>query len=609
MENENNVPFVSLQEVEIFQPEFLNLYSEEDLEDMDMQLSEKEEGILKEILEIENAQNCEPNLMAKLLEAVKKGTLDYLDSMTDTGDTFSSMKRSDTVRRWDDVEIAPINQSANKVDAEVSRTRTIADANKSALRNAEISVDGMTEKGKVQFKKFEAAYNQRTKSLNQLSTKTNSIKRSDQNVNMDTLSGLRGYRLGPVVEMPSLEKVKRDYEESKTTENPSCWLKTKNINDFDTKLATSTEDGGLGWFNSVKDASEWRTKNKLTVHEGPDGMFLIPSDVHEAARHDGYRSIVSKYIMGEKSETEIKSYIKQEQIAFVKHEAKERGTRMIKGIGMSAMKDLLKCGIVVVVDETVIEFKEQSEDKFVTRMWRILKKTWQHLKNKCREIIANLWKNIKGSILNEFLTLLNDFFFKTFKNVFKVVRQMFSSIKSAFKIIFSKDSSISLEERIFEAAKVLSAGVASLIGFSLNELIEKGLTSIGIPFASFIAECLSGLFSGILSAIVLMLFDTLKSKFLATSPAVQKMQLQANAITVKYARVSISSLKVDMKMLETYNLFSDVIISIAETRRDILLQRMIAAGLHSDIKKEIERKKIQGRTSKEMIQKYEQEDF
>lgn len=607
MENENNVPVVSLQEAEIFQPEFLNLYSEEELEEMDMQLSEKEEGILKEILEIENAQSNEPNLMAKLLEAVKKGTLDYLDSMTDTGDTFSSMKRSDTVRQWDDVEIAPINQSANKADAEVSRTRTMADANKSALQNA--TIDGMTEKGKVQFKKFEAAYNQRTKSLNQLSTKTNSIKRSDQNVNMDTLSGLRGYRLGPVVEMPSLEKVKRDYEESKTTENPSSWLKNKNINDFDTKLATSTEDGGFGWFNSVKDASEWRTKNKLTVHEGPDGMFLIPSDVHEAARHDGYRSIVSKYIMGEKSEAEIKSYIKKEQIAFVKHEAKERGTRMIKGIGMSAMKDLLKCGIIVVVDETRIEFKEKNEDKFVTRMWRILRKTWQHIKNKCHEIIANLWKNIKGSILNEFLTLLNDYFFKTFRNVFKVVRQMFSSIKSAFKIIFSKDSSISMEERIFEAAKVLSAGAASLIGFSLNELIEKGLTSIGIPFASFIAECLSGLFSGILSAVVLMLFDSLKSKFLAKSPAVQKMQLQANVVAVKYARVSISALKVDMKMLETYNLFEDVIISIADTRRNIMLQRMIAAGLHSELEKEIEEKIQLNIKLKDMIRRYEQEEF
>ena len=52
--------------------------------------------------------------------------------------------------------------------------------------------------------------------------------------------------------------------------------------------------------------------------------------------------------------------------------------------------------------------------------------------------------------------------------------------------------------KVFEVAKVMTAGLVGVIGFSLNELIEKGLMSLGIPFASFIAECLSGLFSGIM---------------------------------------------------------------------------------------------------------------
>ena len=55
----------------------------------------------------------------------------------------------------------------------------------------------------------------------------------------------------------------------------------------------------------------------------------------------------------------------------------------------------------------------------------------------------------------------------------------------------------------------------------LQSLIEKGLMSLGIPFASFIAECLSGLFSGIMSAVVLMLFDNVKKHFKAKSDEIR----------------------------------------------------------------------------------------
>ena len=529
-------------------PDFDLNSSYEDIDEFQKELSTEEEDILQEILTLEKNAKVSTNFMSDLLEAVKKGSLDYIDSMTDTTDSISSLKRSDSVRQWDDTEIEPINTSAHKSEVDSFKPRTMNEANQSALRNSSPNAtNGMSESGKKLFAKYEEAYNQRTKSLNQLSKDGNTINRSDVKTNLDTLSGLRGYRIGPVVAMPTAEQAKEGYnqylsENGGTGKTPSSWLYEQNMKQFDSELAKQ-----LG-FSSASEAKQWRQQNKLTVHEGPNGMFMVPSDVHSAARHDGYRSMMSKYMKGEISEGEMKSYVRAEKVAYAKHEVKERGTRMIKGIGLSAIKDVMKCTIVVMTKETINEFKQESEEKFVERMMRVIKQSWQHIKNKCKEIISNLWKNIKGSILSELLTALNDFFFKTFKNIFKVIRQMWSSIKNAIKIICSDRYTAS--EKVFEVAKVLTAGLVGVIGFSLNELIEKGLMSLGIPFASFIAECLSGLFSGIMSAVVLMLFDNVKKHFKAKSDEIRLLQMRSHRLCIEIGQVTLDSLKFYKKLDE-----------------------------------------------------------
>lgn len=524
-------------------PDFDLNSSYEEIDEFDKELSNEEELLLQDILTLEQQANVGIHFMSDLLSAVEKGSLDYIDSMTDTNDTFVSMKRSNDVSKWDDVDIKPINTSPYKDDSDTSQTRKMSDANKSAFLNiSDVDTSRMSASGKQLFKKYEEAYSQRTKSLSQLSKEGNTINRSDKNTNFETLSGLRGYRIGPVVPMPTVKQAKEGYVQylennGGTGKTASSWLYDENMKQFDTELAKQ-----LG-FNTPKEAEKWRKENKLTVHEGPDGMFMVPSDVHASARHDGYRSMMSKYMKGEISEAEMKTYIREEKVAYVKHEAKERGTRMIKGIGMSAIKDVLKCAIVVVTKETFSEFRKNTEDKFVTRMMRIFKQSWAHVWEKCKQILSGLWKNIKSSFLSELLTALNDFFFKTFKNVFKVIRQMWSSIKSAFKIICS--SNYSKEEKAFEVMKVLTSGFVGVIGFSLNEILEKGLVSIGLPlpFASFISECLSGLFSGIMSAVVLMLFDNLKKHLKAKSSELQLLQLKSKKLCIEIGHQTLESLK------------------------------------------------------------------
>jgi len=548
-------------------PDFELQYKDSDLESLTKELSDEEEKTFKEILELEKQRDIKSDLMKDLLDAAKKGTMQYIDSMTDTGETFDRLKDPNAVRDLNDESIIKLNPSANP--DEKRDTRTMNEARYEVFdKNVPGSTTGMSSEGAKLFMRHKEAYTQRTKSVTGITNENHSVHyKQDAKANFESLSGLRGYRVGPVVPMYSVEDIQEMYNQQKSLnesfDNPSNWLMQKNYAKFEDVLM---KDYG---FSSRSAALNWMRENHLTVHEGPDGMFLVPTDVHDAAKHSGYRSKMTEYLKGRITKDELNSYVTKEKIEYAKHEARIRGTRAIKGIGLSVIKDIIKCAIVVLCEETYKEFKQTSEAKFVDRMLCIFKRCWEHIKVKFKQVISNLWKNIKGSLLSEMLTALNDFLFGTFKNIFRVVRQMWGSIKSAFKIIFSKDNGVSLEERMFEASKILSAGIVSLIGFSLNEIIEKGLMSIGIPFASFIAECLSGLFAGIMSAIVIMLFDKFKKKFLTKSVAVRQLQLESRSLCVASAKVQISSLQVDIKVYETYQFIGQMFLQIGSTDKRI----------------------------------------
>lgn len=583
-------------------PDFMLKDFEEDLNNLSKELSAEEEQILEEILKLEEQGKGKSDLMRDLLEAAKKGTMQYLDAMTDTGETFDRLKDPDSVRRLNDEAIIKKNHSADP--NEKRETRTMYEARYEVFdKNVEGSTLGMSPEGAKLFGRHKEAYSQRTKSVTGISNENNTTGyKNNGRVNFESLSGLRGYRVGKVVPMYSVDEIQKMYElkkqEQGTVDNPSSWLMQENYKKFEDALMK--EYG----FKSRSAALNWMRENHLTVHEDPDGMFLVPTDVHDAVKHSGYRSKMTALLKGNITQEDLNAYVTQEKIEYVKHETKVRGVRAVKGVGLSAMKDVLKCSIVVICEETYTEFQTESKDKFIDRMLRIFKRSWEHVKAKCTHILKNIWSNIKGSLLSELLTAINDFFLGTFKNIFRIIRQMWSSIKSAFKIIFSKDKNISWSERIFEASKVLAAGIVGIIGFSLNELIEKGLMSIGIPFASFIAECLSGLFAGIMSAIVIMLFDKFKKHFMTRSVALQKLQQRSRLMCINCAQIQVSSLKLDLKVLETYNFIGQVFTSMQEIHNNIQKQHEIGRQKTILLTQEVEAQDVRNDRLSEMKMRY-----
>ena len=544
---------------------------DEQLNDIESLLSMEEERILMDILDFES-QIEKRDFMRDMLDAVKKGAEDYLDAMTDTSETFDQMKRTKDVKKWDETVIERNNRPATIEENERMSPRTMSEANKSPFdHDAARTTNGMSQKGASRFAMHLEAYKQRTKSIVALSAELKGEKQTveykkNEKVNLSSLSGLRGYRVGIVVPMDPITEVQEAFQQDVKTkgfiDSKSNWIRNRNFNKFDDALVK--EYG----FKSRAEARKWRKENHLTIHESADGMILVPTDVHDKASHSGYCAQVAKLLKGEITKEQFDKSVVQEKISYVKHEAKQHAFRAAKGIGIDIVKEALRFSIVTVCKETYNEFHQITEDKFVQRATRVLNNCWQKLKEKYTN--ANFYKDrgIKG-VVNELLVMLNDYFLGVFKKIFKLVRQMWGSIKSAFNIIRNKN--YSWQEKMFEATKILSAGVVGVLGFSLNELIEKMLLAIPpiAPFASFISECFSGLIAGILSAIVLMLFDNMKAKYKSNNSELQLLQLKSYLTNLYTMQISLDSLKMDEHMLNAFQFFDMTFKQIQDTRERI----------------------------------------
>lgn len=540
----------------------------EAIESIDKKLNDEEESMLKEIVELQERINNSSTFMKDLLNAVGKGTMQYIDAMTDTGDTFIDNKDSFASRN-NDLAVDKKNKPATPVDD--WQTRTLGEANKEVFdKNTPHSTTGMSEEGRKKFERNRKAYSQRTKSLHRVTHEGVVVNKDKQYENFESLAALRSYRIGYVVPMPPVQEVKAGYE-SAVAEGKAYsragYIRKVNFDTFDKALIKKYG------FKSKKQAREWREANHLTIHEGPDGMFLVPTDVHDKVNHTGYCSKLSDVLQGkEGAEEELRNFKIKEKIATGVHEVGTRGVRVANGMRMAMVKDCLKFSIATMCTETYTEFKEEREDKLIDRFKRIINNFIEKCKVKFKNRLKNVLSSLKSSVFTEILVAINDYFTGIFKNIFKVIRQMWSSIKTAFKIIVSSDKNVTMGDRMFEAAKVLSAGVVAILGFSLNELIETGLSSIPFlqPFASFIAEILSGLLSGILSAIVLMLFDHIKGSLEVNDAKLRVALLNSKCVCVDCARMNISSLMLNRAMLDTYSFFDQTYGDISALRSAII---------------------------------------
>lgn len=236
----------------------------------------------------------------------------------------------------------------------------------------------------------------------------------------------------------------------------------------------------------------------------------------------------------------------------------------------ATIKRLFGEAIKITVSETVVEFQKKSNEKLINRIKRVINNIIKEATRK----LSNIWIEIRDfaftNAISEIVNLIINYFVNTAKNIFKLIRCLFGFIIKAFKIIF--DPSRPWEGRLFEALKIISAGIAMSTGTILNELIEKAIKTY-IPllaeFANDISAVISGLISSILSALVLMSFDRYKASLKIIDEDSKllliNMQLMANNVVHAY----ISAEKAKEIVEQTTESVRQEVISIVEHNYEI----------------------------------------
>ena len=252
----------------------------------------------------------------------------------------------------------------------------------------------------------------------------------------------------------------------------------------------------------------------------------------------------------------------------------EKSKEFAIGVGKSTLaatgKMLVGKAMKIAVSETFVEFQQKSEENLLDRIKRII----SNIMKRAKQELSHIWQEIKefaaNNAISEIVNLILNYFVSTVKNVFKLIRCLFGSIISAFKIIF--DSSRPWEERLFEALKIISAGIAMATGTMLNELITKAIAT-NIPFlagyAGDISAVISGLISSILSALVLMSFDRYKATLRIKDEERQILLLNMQLTGSSVAHAQISAARASAIIAQTTELVRQELISIVEHNREI----------------------------------------
>lgn len=555
--------------------EYELMYSESDLDDIMKTLSELEVQEMDELSALNDSSEERKPFFKDLIDAVVKGSIDYIDSITDITDTFDELKKSSKVKKHLDEEISKKRKPAAAGTELNWKNRTVNEAQRSPFdKNAKRSTEGMSSKGIERLKRYDKAYGQRNKFLSQTS-KGDKINRDNFDTNSISLAGIESYRYGPVVEPTPISELKQMFDSEvaagkREPINQSNFIRNHNYRKLEDKLMET-----FG-FKTRKEAKQFYQENNLTPHEGPNGIFLIPSDVHDAVAHNGYATKAAHVLAGTMTEQEMERQLRTEKIRFLMFEGKERGTKIVNGVILSTLMQTIRqtavFAIGVVGKEVYSVFSEQG-DSFTDDVKRVMRNVWNKIKFK----ITHLWDEIKngimlgivGNIANEILMAINDFIFKTAKNIFRIIRLMWKSLYKALKTIFGSESSWG--ERLFEAIKILAAGTVGVFGMTLNELIEKWLSSFGplAPIAPILADIIAGFLGGILSAVMLMMFDKLRVCIFDNKHELTRVNQIEKVLYIQDLKVEGMMLATDRKATQALSGFSKMLMEIKQSRTRI----------------------------------------
>ena len=221
--------------------------------------------------------------------------------------------------------------------------------------------------------------------------------------------------------------------------------------------------------------------------------------------------------------------------------------------------------IKLIAEETIREFKVKCVDPIKERLLRIVKAVKGRLKE--------LWATFKGAFTNNIVSTVIDaflnFFIKTTKNIFKIIRLILRDIFKAIKTMFAKD--MPMKERLKAALKILSVALVGVVGVFLDEAISKAMSAVPFlaPIAGYISPVISAFIMGITSSLVLQAFNKYQKRMKYSKLLEEQIDIQNKLVAVKEMQVEVSSMQVAEELVLTIDLYKDTETLVASLHTEI----------------------------------------
>ena len=559
-----------------------------ELDDLDLELSQQEEDDLKEIDNLLK-NNAGKNLSSKIWVTIKQAAIDSVEQMIGLDD------RGDWRPEQGAVITTPLNFRQGVVATENDRKR---------FEMWQERVNG-TKESATEFRERVIKPDFDRAGTGVRDTFKKSIKRADGSYE-------NAYNGNPLFEQGDPRTYNQPDSSGDMTRDTRKTVNIDHVNAVgdiykDDKVALYSSCDQVGVEQDIKTIVN--NPNNLAATDEHGNKSIQDKDTLEQAKNNQELEWDTERVKECQDRAD-----KAKNMQLLKNAWQEKGKDLAVGVGKSTLaatgKILVGESIKIVVSETCMEFSDNSSDEsLMERAKRLVQRIIERVKKE----LAGMWHKVSqfavSNALSEIVNLIINYFFSTVKNIFKLIRCMIGSIIKAIKIIL--DSSRPWQDRLFEALKVVSAGIALASGTLLNELLDKTI-STNIPFlapvSGDISAVISGLVSSILSALVLMAFDSVKEELFADSPYGQLSLLNTRIVSIDSARLSLSTLRTDMMMRDTYEFVGNAFGYMAEKRADIIEQQGEAKRLDNAIDDEIDEQKERNKNIKDISNKYLNDD-
>lgn len=169
------------------------------------------------------------------------------------------------------------------------------------------------------------------------------------------------------------------------------------------------------------------------------------------------------------------------------------GTRQALGLILAEMWFELKEQIPIIYKKQTSDF---SIKQFLQDIMQIIKNIWKRIKIRFNDVIETFKESSIGGIISSLTTTILNIFITTEKIIGKLIREMWNNLVSIIKLIFFNPDNLTRKKLFKASLKLLSAGVAVVLGSILNAHLS---TVLVFPFGDEFAAFLSALATGIMT--------------------------------------------------------------------------------------------------------------